>query len=270
MQRINEDLSLISDEGRCFIDLNNGEIRSGYIGPFGGLYFANLNQYYFENISQEYLSQLIKFAEDKRLKSISFRLPTITQFPEIYLLNKNLLLKNNFRLKWIDYNSEVTTHSILNRNRRRELKSIKSDEILFIEVDAKVSFNILYENRLSKNRMFRLDLETFLRLADLKDRVWNFGLIKNDIVIACVMALKISEEILHVYAWGENVNYPDSANYISTLYVKLKQWWFENKGTRICLGVSSENGIVNNGLLDYKKSLGAQVSERITLNLDIV
>tara|TARA_A100000164_G_C21318523_1_gene501043 strand:- start:196 stop:543 length:348 start_codon:yes stop_codon:yes gene_type:complete len=96
------------------------------------------------------------------------------------------------------------------------------------------------------------------------DIFFNFGLFYEEEMIASAICIKISEEILYVFYWGEIETYQDISptSYLSykiANYCKFKQLKI------LDLGTSSFNSFPNFGLINFKKSIGALSCNKIKI-----
>ena len=92
----------------------------------------------------------------------------------------------------------------------------------------------------------------------------SFGLFNLEEIIASAICIKISEEILYVFYWGDNEDYQDISP-ISYLSYKIASYCKSNNIRILDLGTSSYKSLPNFGLINFKKSIGASCCNKLRI-----
>jgi hypothetical protein len=125
------------------------------------------------------------------------------------------------------------------------------------------AYHVILDNRLKKGRSLSMSWEDMhAMVAAFPQQIFVFGAWMEGRMIAAAICLAVNRRVLYVYAWGEC----DGAEWVSPvssiaahIYTFTQQHGF----ALLDLGTSSVNGIVNPGLVRFKRSLGATASLKL-------
>jgi Acetyltransferase (GNAT) domain len=125
-----------------------------------------------------------------------------------------------------------------------------------------LAYDVLSENR--RARGVELSMPRDLFIKSLKTLPQDFSLHTaeiNDDIAAASLTLKLSSNVMYVLFWGDSLKYRTFSPVASLATVLMK--YCESMGCSILdLGTSSVDGIVDDGLLRFKRNLGAIESPR--------
>lgn len=227
----------------------------------------------------DFVNALVGYAKENDIELISFYLPS-----DIYEYSNNVkvtnaLLGNDFRLAYSDVNYSFdlcnidlqTYDTILHYNARKALKIALKSNLVFQECESiemkKEAYEIIRINRESRGFPLRMSLEQVLSTIEVVDN--RFFLVKHDdISIASAVVFHVTKEIAQVVYWG---NIPDTIelkpiNYLSYCLIGF----YKDKGFKyLDIGISTENGIPNFGLCNFKDSIGCNVSYKCRYVLEL-
>ena len=253
-------------------------LKSGFIGPFGGP-----TPLKFE-IPREHSSQvkilLSNFEELGRKNGkqhLKIRLPPKGFYQSNDAFLEDLLISLGWVVHVTDVNSsrKLDNKEIesLNRNRLRDFKnwSKLNYEYKTNDEDTIGIYKCIEKNRLEKGLTPGISLMLLERLIDKISPNISTHLIRvNNEIVSCAVALHLNDEIFHVYMWAaqKHTAYLNSSP-IALLYVELSKFANERNFNHICLGTSSQEGIVDSGLVRFKDSLGTSISPRLTFRKDL-
>ena len=191
----------------------------------------------------------------------------------------NALLGNGFVIQYedINYSFELdnfnlnTYESMIQRNARRNLRIAMKSGLLFYRcadsAETEEAYDIIATNRESKGYPLRMSKDQLLRTLEIVDH--DCFLVKHeDQSIASAIVYRVTDTIAQVIYWGDMPGY---SNYKPVNYISYQLLCFyKNLGYRILdIGPSTENGIPNYGLCDFKESIGCVPNAKIRYSLEI-
>ena len=243
-----------------FLKISSEGAQCPYAAPFGGL-FSKDERTDYGSINQ-FIRDLTIYLLKSGLNSLRLGLPA-----PIYSTNTttkliNSLIRGGYKLNLIP---EINSHLLLREhNRENYPKNIKEIirktsrsklkiEEVFDDVQKLNAYKIVEENRTSRGRKMSMNY-SHLRLLDTicKSR---FFIVKNKEgeSVASAITFKSAQDIIYAQYWGDNP-LGRSLNAMDFIAVSLVDI-FQLEGWNIFdLGVSTENGVPNSGLLRFKES----------------
>lgn len=152
---------------------------------------------------------------------------------------------------------------------RRALKHASGEPFTFAEAASDeewtVAYGILDRNRQAKGRRLRLSLEYVLRARDtFPGHIRMFTLVHGDRACAAALVYKVRPQRDMVVAWGD----ADHELPRSPMNVLVHQLMAQELGDGVLtvdLGISSVDGAPDQGLIQFKESVGAKSSLRLDL-----
>lgn len=257
-----------SIEARFSVIIHDGIAYSPLRATFGGVEFN-------EEISEE---DLILFLEES-ISTIEMEIIKINSYPEGYLsltqIQKleNCLLKLGFEISIIEQNYEIqitkkSFYETITSTRAKQLlrKSIKKgfsfqevSEPDFLEIHAFIA-----RSRERKNRPMTMNLEQFenhFRVFFKNFQV--FSVTDYTRIIAVGVTSKINAEIIYTFYLADDEAYLKDSPTIFLLS-GIYEYFKEQKYTILDLGIATANGILNEGLAKFKRSLGGRLSLKKT------
>ncbi len=250
-----------SDSGLgIFLKISLGLAQCPYAAPFGGLFskdertdWASINRF---------IRDLTVYLLNSGVKSLRLALPA-----PIYSVNTtskliNSLIAGNYKLNLIpeinshlsllDYDRESYPKNIKEIIRKTSRSRLKIEEV-FDDIQRLNAYKIVEENRTSRGRKMSISYSHLRRLDKVcKSR---FFIVKNNEgeSIASAITFESSPGIVYAQFWGDSP-LGRNLNAMDFLAVSLVDI-FQSEGWKIFdLGVSTENGVPNSGLLRFKES----------------
>ena len=245
-------------------------LRSPLNGSFGGFQFSK--NIYFET-KEKFINLVLNDLENLNPNTIEITLP-----PDIYNLENNTyqlstLLRNKFLIEKIEINQYIDldnydfNKSIKSGNKKNIKKCIR-ENIQFKELDSnqnELAYKIIESNRIRRKYNISMSWEDLNKMIkEFPDNFLNFGLFSQEEMIAAAICIKISEEILYVFYWGEIETY-QKISPVSFLSYKIASYCKLKKIKILDLGTSSHNSVPNLGLINFKKSIGALCCNKLKL-----
>lgn len=257
------------------IGIKDGEIRIPYSAPFG--MFEQLQPHIKLEEIEEAVRLLEQYGRANHIHKIFFRLPP-NFYDESFLAKISVcLLQNGYQTACCDLNYQFFIRdmqqyeSSLLRNARKNLKKAMQYDFAFIycglEEEKKEAYHIIAINRSRKGYPLRMTYEQVWQTIQLTSH--DFFLLKDgEESIAAAIIFMVNEQCYQVIYWGDIGGY-ESKRPMNYLAYKVYEY-YANKGIEVLdVGPSTEDGIPNYGLCDFKESIGCEVSMKYSYFKDI-
>ena len=165
-------------------------------------------------------------------------------------MNQHLELLGNFE-------------SRIRRNRLRDLKKGDTLKLNFRQIELSKAYKIIEKNRLNKQIKLSISIDRMIGLSDLIPNSLNsFGIFENQRLIASSIVYTINSTIAYVFMWGHDPEASNGGVGMTVLCKGLFDSYKNHSFKTLCLGTSSLQGIIDIGLMNFKKGLGAIESSR--------
>lgn len=250
--------------------IDRGVMKIPYSAPFA--VFEAMQKYIrIEEIDQT-LSLLDEYADMHAVNQIFFRCPP--EFYDVCFLSKlqNSLLRNGYRIAVCDLNYQFRLErkeqymDLLHCNAKKNLKRAMQQEFDFFHCktseEKEEAYRIIAANRKSKGYPLRMTYDQVM--GTVRFTAHDFFILKSgEAGIASAIVFQVTTECYQVIYWG-NLAGTESVRPMNYLSYKLYHYYKE-KGIRFLdIGPSTEDGLPNFGLCDFKESIGCEVDTKYT------
>jgi hypothetical protein len=271
--KVEKVVHLIDDGDKAVIGLiagiKEGKLISPFSAPFGGFHFRNQNMYISE--IEGFLNSLQHYIITHNLKGIEITLP-----PNIYHEMFNAKVINSFiRLGFRSTLPEITNWVNLNdfrgeftqKNSREYYRQSIRNELSFLlvdEVDDKMkAYDLICQNRAKFGRPIYMSYEDIIKTNQL----WPVDFFKvssrEGSLVASAIFYRCHPTISYAVFWGDSEK-GRTLRAMDFLAFNLWSHYKQAGYTYIDLGISTELGSPNEGLLRFKESHEAVSSLRFT------
>ena len=157
----------------------------------------------------------------------------------------------------------------LKSSQRRELRHGLAANLSFIalagEADWEAAYRVIEKNRARRNVTLKLSLTFILDLRRLfPDRIRLYGLRLDQVIVAAALVYRVLPDVDYVVAWGDDHDHRHLAPVNVMAYHLIDE--AIRSGVRLVdLGISSVDGIPDDGLIDFKRHIGARPGLRLDL-----
>lgn len=128
-------------------------------------------------------------------------------------------------------------------------------------------YDLLVEARHRRGATLKISLEYVKRLRELfGDRIAMYQVVQGDDLAGAALVYRISPDWDYVVAWGDDLHYR-SSRVVNLLAYGLVCAALTARVSILDLGISSVDGIPDDGLIEFKRSIGATTGQRINLLL---
>lgn len=266
-------LRLVQDTEKVQVGLVAG-IRdnimlSPFSAPFGGFHFRHENTY--THAIESYLEDLIAYAQNENLAKIQITLP-----PDIYCQTfcakmVNALLRCQFTMKlpeisnWVELQSfnEVFTHGASRTYYKQAVKN-KLEFHKVTEISEMESvYNLVVENRARMGRPIYMTFQDLRKTAEIFPTDY-FKVVNSDGQLEAGAILYCAHPgVAYVIFWGDAL---EGRAVRAMDFLSFHLWsHYKAKGMKyIDVGISTESGMPNEGLLRFKETHECKSSLRFS------
>lgn len=256
---------VLGERGEC--------LCSPFSAPFGGFSFN-------KNEGVWYLEQavtLLKGYGKSFNKQIRISLPPTIYNPTIVSKSVSAFMREGAVVDYVDLNFQyeishfVDYEKNIDRSARKNLHNSQKIDFTFLQLDSNAeadvarAYNVIRQNR--EERGFPLRMTLDMVLATIKIIPADFFVCSLDGVdMAAAQVFHVSEDVYQVVYWGDIPQYA-KLRVMNFFTYKIFEHYY-HRGIRILdIGPSTEKGIPNYGLCDFKENIGCSVSMKYTFIL---
>ena len=264
---------LVEDSGKPIIGLiaglNNGILQSPFSAPFGGFHFRKEIMYISE--IDNYIASLKEYILSQRIQGIEITLPPDIYHATFNAKTVNSLIRNGFQkmlpeiTNWVNlqqFNGEFTQRNS-REYYRQALRNRLSFGLASDQEEKKEIYDLIYQNRAKFGRPIFMTLKDILDTGNLWPADF-FKVIRDDgTILASAIFYRSHPDICYAVFWGDN----ETGRPLRAMdYLVFNLWsYYKDMGFKyIDLGISTEDGNPNEGLLRFKESHEATSSLRYT------
>jgi lipid II:glycine glycyltransferase (peptidoglycan interpeptide bridge formation enzyme) len=157
----------------------------------------------------------------------------------------------------------------LDAHKKRRLRKAESSGFVFRElvVDSlPESYQLIVASRLNKAYPVTMTLEQLHAMFVLFPNAYRlFGLLDHDTLVATAVCIKVSTEILYCFYIGDHLAYR-SLSPVTALVNGIYSYCQSHNFRMLDLGISTDKGILNSGLYNFKKTFGSIKSDKLTFS----
>lgn len=247
--------------------VKDGVLLSPFSAPFGGFHFRT--EIIYASEIDNFLMSLQTYITKAQLKGTTIILPPNIYHPTFNAKIVNSILRVGFKADIPDITNWVDLHifnrSFIQKNTREYLRQAIRNKLSFSITDRitekQMIYDLIRENRMKFSRPIFMTFEDVLATAN----IWPVDFIKvcinGDEMVASAIFYRNHPYICYAAYWGDNdIGRPLRA--MDFLTFSLWNHYKDLGYTYIDLGISTEAGKPNEGLLRFKESHDSQSSLR--------
>lgn len=239
--------------------------------PFGSISIT-------ANLSKEILQQFLDFIK-KELADDSIRKMEITLPSHIYdhFISFEFWQSEGFQIKVEETNQHLIVgagfETGLHQMERRKLRKLRGGKIKFgMEPSSTDVITECHEFitacRKDQGLSINIDLERLKALSFGLDRKYDFFTARSgDVLVAAAITCRVSQDYLYYYLPGTDYRYRKESPMVG-LVERIYHECARRKIKYLDLGISSVEGLLQQGLYDFKKRLGASETLKPTVYLE--
>jgi hypothetical protein len=262
-----EIISFQSEKGDAIHFTQIGQhLVSGARSPFGGFVIPGVAD---EKNLKALIEDALCYAKSNGIESIEIKCYPEIYAPEQAAIENDVLSEAGFNLKYKDItqilfiNGEMSLHP----DRKRKIKECVGKNFSFQELTVESlpqAYDLFMQSRQSKGYPLTMKLTDFFdEFRKFPLRYKLYGVLDGDRIIAASVIVLVNDQILYHFFSGDDLDYrkySPTTFLISNLYDLCSEKSFKF----IDLGISTDRGILNQGLYNFKKSFSAVDSFKLT------
>ena len=254
--------------------VDQGVVDCGYSAPYGGPDLVRSGES--AGIVRGFLEGAIATARREGARAIRVRAR-----PEFHSRNEAVVLFSLFNLGFaverceltqgidlggLNSSEEYVAH--LKSSHRRELRH-GLDALEFHQAETAdawaAAYQVIAVNRRHRGLQLKISLEYVLRLRDIfSPRIRMYQLSTEGTLIAAALVYRVRSDCDYVVAWGDDRTRRDLAP-INVLAYRLVEHAFAERVRLVDIGISSVDGIPDDGLIEFKRHILATSGLRLDL-----
>ena len=251
--------------------IKNRMLQSPFSAPFGGFHFRNQNMYISEIDS--FVKSLQEYIKSQELSGIELTLPPDIYHPGFNAKTVNSLVRNGFNMNtpeltnWVDLRKFKDRFAQKNSREyyRQALRNGLSFGFATDEREMKDIYDLICKNRAKFGRSIYMTFNDVLEIANL----WPVDFFKVNIedgtLVASAIFYRSHPEIGFAVFWGDS----DAGRSLRAMdFMAFNLWsYYRDEGFNyLDMGISTESGHPNEGLLRFKETHDSVSSLRYKFN----
>jgi len=264
---------LVQDSNKVQLGLIAGikgnKLLAPFSAPFGG--FHHKGESIYTSVIESFISDLQSFAINSGIAEIRLALPPDMYSNRINAKLTNVLLRKGFQTQlpditnYIDLNrfKNVYTHNSSRTYYNQALnKGLTFAETTLVS-EQKAIYDLIVENRIRMGRPIHMSFEDVLSATTIFPTDFFKVVNVDQEIIAGAIMYRFHKEIVYALLWGDSLN-GRSDRAMDFLVFNLWSHYKAAGFNVIDLGISTVEGIPNEGLLRFKETHECQSSLRFT------
>lgn len=261
-------LSILDTKHRFGIILGerNGMLRSPFSAPFGG--FTTCSVQSIANM-EETVDLLLAYSEERSLQLAITLQPLIydeTQLSKwVNVLTRKMNVRSIDLNYYIDLKRIADYKKIINRSARNKLNQALNVPFNLIKLnsndhsDVARAYEVIRRNREERGFPLRMTLEQVWQTVSNVVRADFFVLEHEGEDVAAAQVFHVAEGVAQVVYWGDIREY-SALRPMNFLTYSLFRHYYEAGLHTLDIGPSTEDGIPNYGLCEFKENIGCSVT----------
>lgn len=253
-------------------DRGDGYMYSPFSAPFGG--FTTKKPQSFE-IIDDAVTALKAYAAEQDKHIVITLPPPFYDERQLPVFINTLHRKAKTRFIDVNYHFNISDfadyNTLMERNARKNLNKAMKENMTFTHVKdddtdgIRRAYAVIRANREEHGYPLRMSLEEVIRTTSVIPA--DFFLLRHDDNdIAAAQVFHVTDDIYQVIYWGDRREFSHLRPMNFLAYSIFK--YYHKQGLRILdIGPSTEEGIPNYGLCNFKESIGCTVSTKFSFEL---
>ncbi len=248
------------------------QLLSPFSSPFGGFSFNKTQRLEYINMAVKTLQEYAK----SNGVTVRIALPPLFYSPQQLAETTNCLSRfGKLRHLELNYHFPVSAFAqygnIIERNARKNLHRSLEEDFEFLTIDSKdqdniaKAYDVIRRNRTERGFPLRMTFQDVERTIQTV-RADFFLLKHNGNEIAAAQVFHVAQGIAQVIYWGDLREY-SSLRPMNYLAYKLFEYYYKTGLKILDIGPSTEEGIPNYGLCDFKTSIGCIPSPKFVFEM---
>lgn len=258
----------------CF-QISNAAAVSLINSPFGGLVIMTRGS---QELMVKFMSYVVDQLAQLGVNSIIIKTPPKVYMESAVSNTDSIYQSAGFNVQYNEVNQYLTpTNSmpfekLVARNRRSHLNQATGQNFVFKKLNTSYllqAYRLVEQCHQEKGFPVTMSYDALEKMfVDFPDEYWLFGLFYENELIACSVSILVSADVLYNFYHGDGLHYRKFSP-LTSLLNGIYNFCLHEKISLLDLGISSENGELNQGLFNFKKSLGAEPGDKVIYELKL-
>ncbi len=214
------------------------------------------------------------FVSSEKGSYVKFTLPPAFYAETLISAIQNILLRIGYKVKYHDLNFSLKLDKkfvdeytcLIPSNGRKNLNNALKNNLHFCRCETpeekKIAYDIIKLNRQSRGYPLRMTWDQVNSTIDLVRH--DFFIVNNgNENLAAAVVFHVTNNIVQVIYWGDNPTF-SALRPTNFLAYKLIQYYSKEDIAYLDIGISTEFGVPNYGLCDFKRSIGCNINAKFT------
>lgn len=257
-------------EALIYFILQDQEAISISYSPFGSIYG---NEWCTQEFLSEFVAEIKRSLIQKGIRSIVIKHYPACYAPDLHDKVLQAFIHNGFEITFTEHNQylpipvaskkEIFDHSKLHLIKK--CKEAKFTVSIAPTFNADIWYDIITRARELRGHPMTIDLESLRVLQKGNEDAYYFFEVKDgDQIIACAIGVQVTADVLYYYLAADEDAYR-SYSPMTFLLGRMFDFASEKNIKVLDMGISSSNGILNEGLHWFKKSFGSLEQPKLVL-----
>ena len=248
---------------------DNKCLLSPKYGTFSNIRVNTTDPYVIKKLINKLLLRL-----KKNYKDFFLTLPPYFYNQNLKLITNELLLRGAIIEKREVNNHIICSHkNEFSKGNKKKLKKLFKEKFSFRKGsfdELRSAYDIIKENRSLKSYKVSISFEKLEALVKKFNNKFKIWFVSNQLnkPVASAITIDMIENVRYVFYWGDKLR-KDTNSPIVLMAHELIKDNIKNKIPILDLGTSSLNGEINIGLKNFKNSLGALDTNKLTLRYKV-
>lgn len=255
--------------GYCYLGSRENILKAPYSSPFA---LIHLKENFKVSDACLFVEGIKKFANKKDFYNVYFTLPPEIYNAELVSTLSASLFSEGFKVKSIEINnyfdltkySDLETHLKQSPHKvRKNYKRALKNELKFEEVeieDFELAYDVIKVNREQMGYPLKISIHQMQDLINMDSlKVRSFVVRQQEKPIAAAIIFDVTKETSQVIYWGDILEYRNERP-MDLLTLQIFDTYKKLGKKYLDIGPSSEDGVINVGLADFKKSIGCDTN----------
>jgi hypothetical protein len=256
--------------------VSNNQFRSPFSAPFGGwCYKGGVD---IEELELAY-DALENYLSAKQVKGIRITMPPLFYNESEISVIWNVFHRKKYSIVSNDLNFQFNLGNFTENylqdvayNARKNYNAGMRAGLCFYKVSEpekiKEAYDIISENRKQRGFPLKMSFDNILETNSIIDA--DFFIVTDNAGknAAAAMVFKVTDKIVQVVYWGHLAEF-SSFKPVNFLSYNLFDYYKKMGMEYVDIGPSTENSIPNYGLVEFKRSIGCDVSPKLTFEKEI-
>jgi hypothetical protein len=246
---------------------------SPFSAPFGGFCYSNIESI---EVFEQAVAALREYGE-KVGKKVRISLPPFIYDETAFSKSISALLRGGAAIDHLDLNYQFEVErfavyeNIIERSARKNLHNSMKTDFTFMQLDSDKesdvlrAYEVIRKNREARGFPLRMSAQAVLDTVKIVHA--DFFVMSHDgIDMAAAQVFHVTDDVCQVVYWGDIPEYAD-LRVMNFFTYKIFEHYY-NQGLKILdIGPSTEDGVPNYGLCEFKENIGCTVSTKYTVIL---